>query len=214
MRRIILGLLASLLVASVLPSRANELELMAMAPDHVGLTVQKSPVLYYYISHATSLPIRFTLIDHRKVLPVGEFSLESPTRAGFWGIRIEDYQVVLEPDVQYRWFISIVQNPVSHSEDIVAGGIIERCSIEDCLVVDIPSNCDRNLVTTLAKNGIWYDAVSCLCDLIRSNPDDKTLRRLLHDLLRPAGLLKLDDPYLIPLKGRAEQEWKRTPSFN
>src|SRR5215469_4182019 len=121
-RTVIPSLLASLLVLGSLPSSANQLELTAMAPDHVGLTEKQSPVLYYYISHATSLPVRFILVDSRKVSPVREVVLPSSTRPGWWPIRLNDYNIVLEPDAEYRWYVSITTVPGELSKDIVAGG--------------------------------------------------------------------------------------------
>ncbi|MBI3808185.1 MAG: DUF928 domain-containing protein [Nitrospirae bacterium] len=89
---------------------------------------------------------------------------------------------------QYRWYISIAQNPESHSRDMVAGGLIDRCSEEDCQIRETPSQCDRVFVRRLALRGFYYNSISCLCDLIKSSPDDKTLRRMLDALMRQAGL--------------------------
>ena len=126
MKTIIPGLPATLLVLWSLSVRANELVLTAMVPYDVGWTVQKSPVLYFFISQATSLPIRFSLLDKRRIAPVADVPLSSPTGPGLVAIRLKDYNIVLEEDMQYRWYVSVVQNPDSHSKDIVAGGIIER----------------------------------------------------------------------------------------
>ena len=38
-------------------------EIVALVPDHVGLTVKQAPSLNWFLSKPTSLPIRFTLID-------------------------------------------------------------------------------------------------------------------------------------------------------
>jgi hypothetical protein len=189
MKTIVPGLLASLLVLGSLPSSANELELMATAPDHVGMTVRKSPVLYFYISHATSYPVRFTLIDVRQISPVADVLLPSPTRPGVWAIRLEDYHIELEADVQYRWFVSVNRDPASHSMDIVTGGVIERVdpgSI-DYYYSDRP--CDKDSVQLSTKAGLWYDAMACLNKLIEANPRDGSLRRLRDDLLRHVGIL-------------------------
>ena len=40
-------------------------EIVALVPDHVGLTVKQAPSLNWFLSKPTSLPIRFTLIDTR-----------------------------------------------------------------------------------------------------------------------------------------------------
>jgi hypothetical protein len=194
MRTIIPGLVACLLVLGSLPSRANELELQAMVPDHVGLTAQPSPVLYFYISHATSYPVRFTLFDVRQASPLAEFLLPSPTRPGMWAIRLEDYHIVLEEQVQYRWFVSVTRDPDRHQEDIVAGGVIERIdprSIDPRAMDYYGRPCDKDSVRLFAKAGLWYDAMACLNKLIEADPQDDSLRHLRYELLREVGIILL-----------------------
>ena len=99
-------------------------------------------------------------------------------------MNLKDYDILLEPDILYRWYISIAQNPQLHSRDVVVGGLIEGCAEEECLIRETPSRCYRNFVRVLAIRGFWYDSISCLCDLIKSSPDDETLRRMLGALMR------------------------------
>ena len=163
------------------PRDAVQLELQAFVSDTVGFTLRKSPVLYYYISKATLLPIHFTLMDIRAVSPVAEVLLKSPTPAGVWAIRLQDYDMVLEVGVQYRWYVSVTRNPDTPSQNIVAGGVIER--VDPYLVNDDGRTCDRNAVRYLMEAGIWYDAFACLNELTEANPQDRSLRNLRDKLL-------------------------------
>lgn len=194
MNKIILGLLVSVLVLDSLPLRANELGLLPMAPDRVGLTVQQSPVLYFYISHATSFPVRFTLVDpHRWPSIVGEVLLPSPTRPGLWAIRLEDYQMVLKQEVQYRWFVSVNMCPPNPSlcDPPVAGGTIERV---DPRLIDYDGRpCDRDSVLLAVKAGVWYDAFACVNELIEANHEDRDLRDLRDQLLRLEKVFPSDE---------------------
>ena len=158
----------------------TNLILAAMVPDYVGLTVQKSVMLYFLVSPATSLPIRFTLMDNRTVSPVAEVLLKSPTAPGIQEIRLKDYNVVLELDVQNRWYVAAIQNPDSSSRDIVAGGGIER--VDPYLVNYYGRSCDKDAVRLLWEAGIWYDAFACVTELIKTNPQDRTLYDLRDDL--------------------------------
>jgi hypothetical protein len=192
MREIISGLLAILLLICSVSARANELELLALAADQVGLTLQKSPVLYFYISEATSLPISFTLVQDREFTPVPDIPLKSPSGPGLEAIRLGDYQIVLEENVQYHWYVSVTRNPGSPSRDIVAGGAIER--VDPFLVNYYGRKCDRDAVRYLQEANIWYDAFACVNELIDASPQDKSLRDLRDELLgRPKSFL-----YLLP----------------
>lgn len=187
--RIISGLLMSTLVVWTLPSRANELDLPGIVdpvPEHVGLTVQKSPVLYFYLSHATSLPIHFTLADNRRIPPVAEVLLSSPAGPGFVAIRLKDHHIVLEEDVQYRWYVSVIPHPALPQQHIVAGGVIERI---DPRLIDYDGHpCDKDSVLVSLKAGVWIDAFACVIELIEANPEDPSLRDLRDEVLAKRGV--------------------------
>ena len=163
--------------------------LVALVPDHVGLTVKKAPVLNWFLSKPTTYPLKFTLIDIRSVTPLHEGLIPTPVHAGVQSINLKDWDLALEPDVQYRWYISAIRNPDSPSQDIVAGGVIERCEFSTCLVeMEVDLSCDRPSVLRNALRGFWYDAMACLCELIDSSPSDQGLRRQRAALLNQIGL--------------------------
>jgi hypothetical protein len=164
-------------------------EIVALVPDHVGLTVNQSPSLNWFLSKLTSLPIRFTLIDSRSVKPLHEGPIPTPAQVGVQSLNLKDLGLTLEPDVQYRWYISAIRNPDSPSQDIVAGGVIERCEFSTCLVeMAVDLSCDQESVRRNAVRGFWYDAMSCLCDLIKTDQQDASLRRIRVALLKQVGL--------------------------
>lgn len=163
--------------------------LVALVPDHVGLTVKKAPVLNWFLSKPTTYPLKFTLIDIRSVTPVHEGQIPTPTHAGIQSIDLKNWNLALEPDVQYRWYISAIRNPDSPSQDIVAGGVIERCEFSTCLVeMEVDLSCNQQSVLRNALRGFWYDAMACLCELIDSAPSDQGLRRQRAALLNQIGL--------------------------
>lgn len=170
-------------------TEGTEPELVALVPDHVGLTVKQTPTLNWYLSKPTTYPLRFTLNDTQKIVPIYEGALPVPTEAGVQSIDLKRLGLTLEPNVQYRWFVSASPNPESPSRDIVAGGMIERCEFSDCLTVtSVNLTCDRESVRTNALIGFWYDAMACVCSLIEKDPKDPSLRRLRAALLRQVGL--------------------------
>jgi hypothetical protein len=162
--------------------------LVAMVPNHVGLTVKKSPVLNWFLSKPTTYPLKFTLIDDRSITPLHESTIPTPDHTGVHSIDLKDWNLALEPDVQYRWYISAIRNSDSRSQDIVAGGMIERCEFSSCLVLEPVLSCDKSSVNQNAKSGFWYDAMSCICDLIQTDQRDASLRRIRAALLKQVGL--------------------------
>lgn len=163
-------------------------EIVALVPDHVGLTTKKAPSLTWFLSKSTNLPLRFTLRDDRVIKPLYEGPLPTPRKPGIQTINLKDFGLTLEPEVQYRWFVSAERNKDSHSQDIVAGGIIERCEFGECLMIGANPVCDQETVVRNAERGFWYDAMACLCELIEARPADKLLRRQRAALLKQVGL--------------------------
>lgn len=165
--------------------------LVALVPDHVAFTVRKDPSLCWYLSNPTSRPVTFTLVDSRGIRPVFEESLDSPVRAGVHCIGLKQYGVELKEQEQYRWFVTLVWNPDKPSQDIVAGGMIERVPFAEACVLNMPCTqipCEQEAVFRYAESGLWYDAIACLLDLIAQERDTRHLQRMLDHLLRQAGL--------------------------
>jgi len=170
----------------------NDSLIVALVPDHVGLTVKKTPVLNWYLKEPTTYPLVFTLIDNSSIMPLYEGPIPTPTHQGIYSINLKDWDLTLEPDVQYRWYISAIRNPERHGPDLVAGGMIERCEFSACvLTTEVILSCDQDSVHQNAIQGFWYDAMACLCSLIDSNPSDQGLRRQRAGLLNQIGLTKV-----------------------
>ena len=197
MGRIILGLLVSLLVACSLSARANAqdfpMDLLLRSPLPT-VTMKKYPSICWILARRrVGATMMFTLRDSRSIKPVLEVqlpnSIQTETNETCDCVNLKDYDILLEPDILYHWQLLIAHNPAVNVADVVIEGRIDRCSEEDCLIREMPSRCDRNFVLDLASQGFYYDSLSCLCDLVKSNPDDKTLRRMQAALMRKAGFI-------------------------
>jgi hypothetical protein len=193
MRRVILGFLTSVLVVSALASGAYGSELVPLAPDHLALTTQKSPSLCWVQRRPIAgQDIVFILKDSRGRTATFEVKLPSSILSDKGDncrcVHLKDYEVQLEPNIQYQWFISFFQTTLPHSETVVVGGVIERCD-EECMFLDGQTRCDLQASLRSAQAGAWYDSISCLCKLIEADPQDEELRRLLDRLLQESGIL-------------------------
>src|SRR5262245_32397864 len=155
-RTIISGLIASLLVMGSLRAEADEPYLIPLAPDHVGYTTKMYPSLCWMLS--SRLPaaerITFTLRDDRSIKLYREVELPRSILNGKQGtchcVNLKEYDIQLEANVEYKWFIAIIQSSESRSKDIVAAGLIERCEVEECMVhVELRESCDENEIMFL-----------------------------------------------------------------
>jgi hypothetical protein len=167
---------------------SSELLVLPLVPDHVGLTIAGQPVLYWYLSKPTTSPIIFVLVDTRSIEVVHDVTLSPQPQPGVQLVRLADLGIVLEPNVQYRWYLTVVTDGQSPSRDIVSGGMIERILPESILSPVPASDGTIAAVRFYAENGLWYDALASISDLISSAPKNRLLRRQRAALLQQVGL--------------------------
>lgn len=162
--------------------------LSVLAPDHTGLTVSEQPLLYWFISNESGLPVEITLVDPGATQPVLETRISPPVQAGVHRVRLADYGVRLSPGVAYRWYVAVVPDTARRSKDILAGGAVERIALPEALRQKLAQSGKAGAPFVYAEAGIWYDAFAAISDLIETAPNDPALRRQRAALLSQVGL--------------------------
>jgi hypothetical protein len=174
-------------------SEAGDLTLFVLAPeDHTGLTTQEQPVLYWYMSRPTSFLIMFTLITDQSVKPLVEEPLTIPLRSGLQRVRLADYGVHLSPGVHYQWSITFLVDSEHSSKNLLAGGAIEYLEPSPAFRTRLIQAAKRDIPHLYAAEGLWYDTVSALADLLESSPHDVWLRRQRSSLLQQVALPEVE----------------------
>ena len=161
-----------------------------LAPEHVGLTLQEQPVLYWFTptKQDRAFSFEFTLIGDNAETPVIETKLPPPTQAGLQQIKLSDYKVKLSPGERYLWSVSLIVDAEERSANVVAKGAIERVErdkLEHPLAVNFS---EAEAATSYAEAGIWYDAIMAITDRIQTNPANKELRDQRAAFLEQVGL--------------------------
>lgn len=159
-----------------------------LAPDHVGLTLQEQPVLFWFTPTNHNLSYEFTLIADSAETPIVEAKLPGTVRAGVQQIKLADYNVKLVSGERYQWSVSLVVDPDEPSANVVAKGVIERIS-RDKLERPLSTDMGKpDAPKRYAESGLWYDALMAISDLMQSNPADTGLRQQRVSLLEQGGL--------------------------
>jgi len=97
----------------------------------------------------------------------------------------------LKQGVEYEWSVSLVCDPKNRSLDITAQGTIMRVAPSAALSSEMQRTGEKDLPYFYAKNGLWYDALSTLSNLIQKNPKAKNLRQVRASLLEQGNLPKV-----------------------
>jgi hypothetical protein len=163
--------------------------LAAIAPeDHTGLTADSQPILYWYISEPSPLPIRFTLTyDHKHSSP-HEIALAPLTRPGLQWISLADHHIRLEPDVRYRWLVTVGPGPDHRTNYRFAGADIEHVPFSEALTMKLRGVKNSDKPAFYAQEGYWYDTVIGISQQIGKQPGEIELRRQRASLFQQVGL--------------------------
>lgn len=152
-----------------------------LAPNHIGLTSQEHPVLYWYLSRNAQHPLDVMIAEEGNVNVLLDIRLLPPLQAGIHELRLEDYGISLLPEVPYRWTVRLM-NPQA-SETLTASGAIQR--------IHAPAGSSTTLLNSpegYAQKGQWYDAITALQTLIQAKPGNTDLLAQRASLLEQVGL--------------------------
>jgi len=160
----------------------------ALVPEVAGQTLQAQPVLYWYLAGKTDERIDFALIGVDPVNPMLEVTLKGPFEPGIQRIRLADYDLTLEPGLDYQWFVRVVPNPDQRLYDRVVGGGIQRVEPSAELDAKLAAAKQGEAHYALAEAGIWYDALDSLSVQIDASPENENLRAQRAALFDQVGL--------------------------
>ena len=163
--------------------------LAVLAPkDHTGLTVQEQPVLYWYLSQETRHPVEVILTDRQSVKPLLTLRLDPPLQPGMQRVRLADYNIRLAPGVLYKWSVALVIDAAQRSYDVMNAGTIERVELPNQLRGQLAHANKMTAARVSATEGLWYDTIAALSELIDTRPQDTTLRQQRAAVLEQEGL--------------------------
>lgn len=177
--------------------------LSVLAPAHTGLTIREQPDLYWFASEVVTNPVELTLTLEKGDTPLLEKRLQVPTHAGVQRVRLSDYGVKLIPGERYNWSIALVLDPKRRSKDVIAVGAIERverANIDPAALAAAPTT---DSFYRFAADGLWYDAVMTISELIESAPADPALRKHRAELLDQVDLSEVGNFDLTTQDGKA-----------
>ena len=167
---------------------ATAMSLDVLAPNQTGYTTHASPTIYWYVSETIKKPVEVTITGMRledAVKPLLEVTLQPPISKGIHALRLEDHGVSLKPDVEYQYFVAVVNNYNQRADDVIAGGSIKRVSAPADVQAKLKQASSLKAAELYAESGIWYDAIDVLSKEIAANP---ALRAQRAALLEQVGL--------------------------
>jgi Domain of Unknown Function (DUF928) len=162
--------------------------LVAVVPNHVALTTQAQPSLFWFQSKPAKAKFELTVVEPKKPKPLLSLTAPQADKPGIHRVKLAKYKVELQPDVAYEWSVAIVPDAENRSRDVIAKGVIKRIDPPGDLASRVAQMGDLERAAAYAEAGIWYDAFESVSNAIEAHPDDPSLRAQRASLLQQIGL--------------------------
>ncbi len=172
----------------------KDLFLSVLTPTHTGLTTQAQPVMYWYVSKPISKPfqfIEFVLNSEQAIVPILRIRLPSVTDSGIQKIKLSDYDINLQANIEYTWSIALVPDPESRSHDFVTSSKIKYIKPKSELQESIKESSSDQHPYIFSQYGIWYDAIASSIHQMEEYPKDALYRNNLISLMDQAELQQI-----------------------
>lgn len=165
----------------------------------MGRTVSAKPTFFYYVPAALDKTVEFELADEAdKTIYKTSFRMIAKA-PGIVSVTLPAASAAsLEVGKNYHWYFTIKCNPNDAEADIVVSGWINRVELTPALKAQldgVASESDR--LSIYAKESLWYEYLSTLADLRRSQPSDSALTLKWTELLSAVELEKIAQQPLV-----------------
>jgi hypothetical protein len=169
--------------------------LTALMPEsNLGLTLAERPSFFWYVPQTAAVAAEFVLLDANNT-ELYKTQVPLAQQAGVVRFTLPEAAPSLQVNQSYRWFFSLVCEPLDRSADIFVSGWVKRVEtngLSDALVATMPGG-----QTELDGNGLWYDALANLAALRQAQPQNTTLVNQWQALLQSVGLPQIADRPLL-----------------
>ncbi len=162
--------------------------LVALVPNHIALTTQAQPSLFWFQSKPAKAKFELTVVEPKKPKPLVSLTAQEADKPGIHRVKLAKYKVELQPDVAYEWSVAVVPDAENRSKDVIAKGVIKRIKPPGDLATRVEKANDLERAAAYAQAGIWYDAFESVSNAIEAHPDDASLRAQRATLLQQVGL--------------------------
>ena len=179
----------------------DSIALFALVPNHLGLTIQEQPTLYWYLSQPAPYRLVLTVNNEKLVEPILETTITSNPKQGIHSTPLANYNIWLELDTEYRWFVELAVDTDYPSKNIVAGGRIQRINPPEGLLEKLRNAEPTEVTAIYSEAGLWYDALASISDLIDTTETGTLYRKGRKALLEQVDLMEVaraEEDLIIP----------------
>lgn len=161
-----------------------------------GLTMAERPTLFVYVPQTSAKEVFFSIKGEDSNYHY-QTTFRLPKNPGVIGFKLPSSARALQIGKNYKWSFVMVCDRSLEPDDPGVTGWIRRVKPSSGLVNQRQSQTEVELASLLASAGIWYDTLSTLAQLRRSQPQNPTVTANWQELLKSVGLDAIANEPLI-----------------
>ncbi|BAY26689.1 hypothetical protein NIES2100_65050 [Calothrix sp. NIES-2100] len=163
---------------------------------NIGFTVAEHPTILVYIPTTTAKTGFFTLQTEDSKYSY-QTTLSLPEKPGVMEVKIPTSVPALKTGKNYKWSLVIICTEELEPDSPWVSGWIRRVEPNSSLTSQLNKPVSLDLISQLAETGIWYDSLSNLAQLRRSQPNNQALTEAWEALLKSVNLSAIANEPLI-----------------
>jgi hypothetical protein len=159
-------------------------------PEQLVLTSTANPTLVFYVPKLKEdVKVEFVLRDQQDQ-EICEATFDGKGEEGIVNFSITDLANCqgLKAEQNYRWYLSVINNPLDRAHDNVAEGWVRYTQINPSLAAQIEQASPLQKVEIYQKNELWYEAFATIAQLKQVNPNNPELTQKWQELLQAVKL--------------------------
>ena len=166
---------------------ATDVPLTSVMPEsNQGLTARGHPTFFIYVPPTRAQKLYFSLKDESNK-GIYQTILLGPGEAGIAKVSLPEDQAPLEIGKTYTWSVGIMCEPTQTDMPWVQGQV-RRVEFDLAPSSGYSSVAKLEIASLYGKAGIWYDTLSVIAELRRSQPEDSSVAQIWTNFLSSAGL--------------------------
>lgn len=158
-----------------------------MPVNQEGLTVTERPTFLVYVPETSAKQVFFRLVDESKTYQYQK-KIALPGKGGIVSFKLPEDAPALEVGKNYQWTFILIGEQGLRPDSPGVQGEIRRVELNPALNSQLQQVSPLERAALYGKEGIWYETVGTLAELVRSQPMDKDLAETWQQLLSSVGL--------------------------
>lgn len=158
-----------------------------MPVNQEGLTVTERPTFLVYVPETSAKQVFFSLVDESRNYQYQK-KISLPGKGGIVSFKLPDDAPALEVGKNYQWSFILIGEQGLRPDSPGVQGEIRRVELNQALMSQLQQVSPIERAALYGKEGIWYETVGTLAELVRSQPMDAALADNWKQLLSSVGL--------------------------